>query len=54
MIPPEAAKRHAALAAEVRRHDEAYYVHARPSISDQEYDRLYRELVASGIHDYLL
>jgi DNA ligase (NAD+) len=41
----EARKRHAELVAEVRRHDEAYYVQARPTISDQEYDRLYRELV---------
>src|SRR5688500_6581015 len=38
-------KRHGELAAEIRRHDEAYYVHARPTISDQEYDRLYRELL---------
>jgi DNA ligase (NAD+) len=45
MSRAEAEKRHAALAAEVRRHDEAYYVHARPTISDQEYDRLYRELL---------
>ncbi|HVK59881.1 MAG TPA: NAD-dependent DNA ligase LigA [Candidatus Kapabacteria bacterium] len=45
MTPVQAAKRHAELAAEVRRHDEAYYVHARPSISDQDYDRLYRELL---------
>src|SRR5687768_12736692 len=45
MNQTEAAKRHAALAAEVRRHDEAYYVHARPTISDQDYDRLYRELL---------
>jgi DNA ligase (NAD+) len=45
MTPLQAATRHADLAAEVRRHDEAYYVHARPVISDQEYDRLYRELL---------
>src|SRR5690348_1393861 len=38
-------KRHAELVAEIRRHDEAYYVQARPTISDQEYDRLCRELV---------
>ena len=45
MTRTAAAKRHLALAAEVRRHDEAYYVHARPTISDQDYDRLYRELL---------
>ena len=28
----------------VRRHDELYYVRNEPEISDQEYDRLYREL----------
>jgi len=44
MTRPQAEKRHAELAAEIRRHDEAYYVHARPAISDAEYDRLYREL----------
>jgi DNA ligase (NAD+) len=41
----EAEQRHRKLAAEIRRHDEAYYIHARPTISDQEYDRLYRELI---------
>ena len=44
MTHEEAAKRHVALAEEVRSHDYAYYVLAQPSISDQEYDRLYREL----------
>lgn len=28
----------------IRRHDELYYVHSRPEISDAEYDRLFREL----------
>lgn len=37
--------RHAELAAQIRAHDHAYYVLARPAISDQEYDRLYRELI---------
>ncbi|MDR2463273.1 MAG: NAD-dependent DNA ligase LigA, partial [Verrucomicrobiales bacterium] len=32
------------LAAEIGRHDTAYYTLARPTISDFEYDRLYREL----------
>ncbi len=37
-------KRYDALVSEVRRHDKAYYVEALPGISDEEYDRLYREL----------
>lgn len=41
----QAQDRHAELVAEIRRHDYAYYVLAQPAISDQEYDRLYRELV---------
>jgi DNA ligase (NAD+) len=41
----EAQERHEQLAAEIREHDHAYYVLARPSISDSAYDRLYRELV---------
>ncbi len=45
MTKAQAEKRHTELAAEIRRHDEAYYVLAQPTISDQEYDRLYRELV---------
>jgi NAD-dependent DNA ligase len=44
MTAAQAKTRHAELAAEIRRHDHLYYVQARPSISDQEYDRLYREL----------
>lgn len=28
----------------IRRHDHLYYVQARPEITDEEYDRLYREL----------
>jgi DNA ligase (NAD+) len=39
------AKRHAALIAEIRRHDRAYYEEAAPLIADEEYDRLYRELI---------
>lgn len=45
MTHAEAQTRHAKLVAEIRRHDHAYYVEARPVISDQEYDRLYRELL---------
>jgi len=39
-----AQSRHATLADEIRRHDDAYYVRAEPEISDFEYDQLYREL----------
>ena len=45
MTQAEAKKRHAQLATEIRAHDHAYYVEARPSISDREYDRLYHELL---------
>ncbi len=41
----EARQCHAELAAEIRRHDHAYYVLARPEISDYEYDRLFQELL---------
>jgi DNA ligase (NAD+) len=40
----EAQARHAQLADQIRQHDHAYYVLARPTISDFEYDRLFREL----------
>jgi len=40
----EAKNRHAQLAAEIRRHDHAYYVEGRQMISDREYDVLFREL----------
>ncbi|MGH7940045.1 MAG: NAD-dependent DNA ligase LigA [Limisphaerales bacterium] len=45
MTQSEAQKRHAQLAAEIRRHDHAYHVEAKPVISDREYDRLYHELL---------
>lgn len=45
MTPSEAQDRHQKLVEEIRRHDHAYYVLAQPTISDQEYDRLYRELI---------
>ncbi len=45
MTQAEARKRHAQLAAEIRAHDHAYYIEARPKISDREYDRLYHELL---------
>lgn len=41
----EAKVRHAQLVEEIRQHDHNYYVLAQPAISDQEYDRLYRELL---------
>ena len=40
------AARHQQLAEELRRHDHAYYVAARPAVSDREYDLLYAELLA--------
>lgn len=43
-VPRAAAKRHAALAAQLRRHDIAYYVHDAPELSDGAYDALRREL----------
>ncbi|MDB6110682.1 MAG: lig, partial [Pedosphaera sp.] len=45
MTHAEAKARHAGLVDEIRAHDHAYYVEARPTITDQEYDRLYRELL---------
>jgi DNA ligase (NAD+) len=45
MTQSEAKARHAKLVEEIRRHDHAYYVLANPTISDQEYDRLYRQLI---------
>ena len=45
MSTAAAKQRHATLAEEIRRHDHAYYVLAEPTISDQDYDRLYRELL---------
>lgn len=43
-IPEDARRRHQQLVEEIRRHDRLYYQEAAPEISDQEYDRLYREL----------
>jgi len=40
----EAKKRHAQLVEKINEHNRAYYVEARPTISDREYDALYREL----------
>jgi DNA ligase (NAD+) len=45
MTPTEARDRHATLARQLREHDYRYYVLARPTISDREYDALYQELL---------
>src|SRR5690242_4724484 len=45
MTLSEARTRHGELVEEIRRHDYAYYVQAQPTITDQRYDRLYRELI---------
>jgi DNA ligase (NAD+) len=39
------ADRHRELCEQIRAHDHAYYVLAKPVVSDFEYDRLYRELL---------
>lgn len=44
MTKEEAQIKHHELCKLVRRHDHAYYVQAKPAVSDQEYDRLYRAL----------
>jgi DNA ligase (NAD+) len=41
----QAAKRIAQLRNEIKQHDRRYYEEAAPTISDREYDRLYKELV---------
>ena len=40
----EAAKRVAELRREIEEHNRRYYEEAAPTISDREYDKLYREL----------
>jgi len=45
MTRSEAKSRHAQLVEEIRRHDHAYHILAQPTISDQEYDRLYHQLI---------
>ena len=40
----QAGERIQALSSEIRRHDALYYVKNRPEISDEAYDRLFREL----------
>jgi DNA ligase (NAD+) len=41
----QATKTHQRLIAEIRKLDRAYHEEAQPLVSDQEYDRLYRELI---------
>ncbi|HVI82599.1 MAG TPA: NAD-dependent DNA ligase LigA [Chthoniobacterales bacterium] len=41
----QATKRIAQLRKEIREHDRRYYEEAAPTISDREYDRLYKELI---------
>jgi DNA ligase (NAD+) len=41
----QAAKQHRELVEKIRKLDRAYYEEAQPLVSDQEYDRLYRELL---------
>jgi DNA ligase (NAD+) len=45
-VPPKVASRAAKLRAEIEEHNHAYYVVDAPTISDAEFDRLYRELEA--------
>src|SRR5438046_6962813 len=45
MTHAQATHRHAELAEQIQAHDHAYYVLAQPKVSDQEYDRLYHELL---------
>ena len=45
MTKAEAKLRHARLVEEIRLHDRAYYVEAKPVISDHDYDRLYHQLL---------
>jgi DNA ligase (NAD+) len=41
----KAAQKHRELVEQIRKLDRAYYEEAQPLVSDQEYDRLYRELL---------
>lgn len=45
LSPLEAAARVATLRREIEEHNRRYYQEAAPTISDQEYDRLYRDLL---------
>jgi len=43
--PSKTVKRHRALSREIERHNHAYYVLDSPTISDREYDTVFRELL---------
>lgn len=45
MSSADAQERHHSLSKLVAEHEHAYYVLAQPTVSDSEYDRLYRELI---------
>ncbi|MBL9169538.1 MAG: NAD-dependent DNA ligase LigA [Verrucomicrobiales bacterium] len=45
MTDAQTRQRHAELCEEIRRHDYAYYILAKPVVSDREYDRLMAELL---------
>jgi len=45
MTLDQAKKRHAQLVEEIRQYDYQYYVLAQPTVGDQEYDRLYHQLL---------
>ncbi len=44
MTHADAKVRHEELVTQIRKHDYAYYILAQPTLTDPEYDRLYREL----------
>ncbi|HLG19457.1 MAG TPA: NAD-dependent DNA ligase LigA [Bdellovibrionota bacterium] len=44
-VPAQVTKKHAELSRTISEHDVRYYVEDAPSISDSEYDRLYRDLL---------
>jgi DNA ligase (NAD+) len=55
MTRNQAARRIAKLRTEIRHHEYLYYVEDRPAISDEEFDRLFRELEAlEGEHPDLV
>ena len=45
MTQAESRKRHEQLVAEINEHNRAYYIEAKPTIPDRDYDRLYHELL---------
>ena len=45
-MPPAAARRAAALKSAIAEHNQRYYVLDAPTVSDAEYDALFRELQA--------